>query len=314
MKKIISKTLLAVCIWHFAGCGNSESQPESQSDTKARPIEVTQVVGIGKVEPRSGLRELAIDQAGIVSEVFKAEGDSVKKGDLILSVDSDQIGLQTENLQIQLKRQNELTAQALASERQLAAELRMAESEWQTSRELAMDGAETEQNVQALAKDVEVLRAQYQGAKNVTRSNQLAGREITNQIEQNKTNIRAYSLIASDDGLLVSLDAEKGRAVEAFSTLGQLASDEERVIHGEVDELFADRIKIGDKVTIVKEGSDQQIADGEIIFLSPILQDKSIFYDKPGEVSDRRVRRFKVGFSQDTSILINTKVECIIHL
>lgn len=314
MKKIISKTLLAVCIWHFAGCGNSESQPESQSDTKARPIEVTQVVGIGKVEPRSGLRELAIDQAGIVSEVFKAEGDSVKKGDLILSVDSDQIGLQTENLQIQLKRQNELTAQALASERQLAAELRMAESEWQTSRELAMDGAETEQNVQTLAKDVEVLRAQYQGAKNVTRSNQLAGREITNQIEQNKTNIRAYSLIASDDGVLVSLDAEKGRAVEAFAVLGQLASDEERVIHGEVDELFADRIKIGDKVTIVKEGSDQQIADGEIIFLSPILQDKSIFYDKPGEVSDRRVRRFKVGFSQDTSILINTKVECIIRL
>lgn len=314
MKKIISKTVLAACIWHFAGCGNSESQPQSQSDTKARPVEVSQVVGIGKVEPRSGLRELALDQAGIVSEVFKAEGDSVKKGDLILSVDADQIGLQTENLQIQLKRQTELTAEALASERQLAAELRMAESEWQTSRELAMDGAETEQNVQALAKDVEVLRAQYQGAKNVTRSNQLAGREITNQIEQNKTNIRAYSLIASDDGLLVSLDAEKGRAVEAFSTLGQLASDEERVIHGEVDELFADRIKIGDKVTIVKEGSDQQIADGEIIFLSPILQDKSIFYDKPGEVSDRRVRRFKVGFSQDTSILINTKVECIIHL
>lgn len=314
MKKIISKTLIAACIWHFAGCGNSESQPERQSDTTARPIEVTQVVGIGKVEPRSGLRELAIDQAGIVSEVFKAEGDSVKKGDLILSVDSDQIGLQTENLQIQLKRQNELTAQALASERQLAAELRMAESEWQTSRELAMDGAETEQNVQSLAKDVEVLRAQYQGAKNVTRSNQLAGREITNQIEQNKTNIRAYSLIASDDGVLVSLDAKKGRAVEAFAVLGQLASDEERVIHGEVDELFAHRIKIGDKVTIVKEGSDQQIADGEIIFLSPILQDKSIFYDKPGEVSDRRVRRFKVGFSQDTSILINTKVECIIHL
>ena len=314
MKKIISKTLIAACIWHFAGCGNSESQPESQSDTTARPIEVTQVVGIGKVEPRSGLRELAIDQAGIVSEVFKAEGDSVKKGDLILSVDSDQIALQTENLQIQLKRQNELTAQALASERQLAAELRMAESEWQTSRELAMDGAETEQNVQSLAKDVEVLRAQYQGAKNVTRSNQLAGREITNQIEQNKTNIRAYSLIASDDGVLVSLDAKKGRAVEAFAVLGQLASDEERVIHGEVDELFAHRIKIGDKVTIVKEGSDQQIADGEIIFLSPILQDKSIFYDKPGEVSDRRVRRFKVGFSQDTSILINTKVECIIHL
>src|SRR5690606_40800771 len=67
---------------------------------------------------------------------------------LILSVDADQIGLQTENLQIQLKRQTELTAEALASERQLAAELRMAESEWQTSRELAMDGAETEQNVQ----------------------------------------------------------------------------------------------------------------------------------------------------------------------
>ena len=123
MKKIISKTLFAASMGLFAACGNSESQQESRADTVAQPLEVTQVVGIGKVEPWSGLQDLSIDQAGIITELYKKEGDSVKKGELILAIDAEELRLQTANLQIQLNRQRELTAQALSSERQLEAEL-----------------------------------------------------------------------------------------------------------------------------------------------------------------------------------------------
>jgi len=314
MKKTINRTLLVVFIWHLAGCGHSESQQDTQADTAAIPMEVTQVVGIGKVEPLNGLLDLAIDQAGIVSAVYKEEGDSVNKDDLILSVNSEEIRMQTENLEIQLSRQHELTAQALAIEKELGAELLQAESDLKVSRELSTDGAETAQNVQNQQKNVDVLRAQYQGAKNATQSSRLASMEIANKIKQSHISRLGYSLKAPRDGILVSLDAKKGGAIEAFAILGQLAANEERVVHGEVDELFADRISIGQNVTIVKEGSNQKIADGEVVFLSPILQDKSIFYDKPGEVSDRRVRRFKVRFDQDSRLLINMKVECIIHV
>lgn len=314
MKKIISKLLSAVVIGLFTACGNNENQQESQADTVARPLEVSQVVGIGKVEPQSGLIDLAIDQAGVIAKVHKKEGDSVRRGEVILEIDAEEMRLQTENLEIQLRRQQELTAQAMSNEKQLEAEVRKAQTELQASRELAGYGAETVQNVQALETELEVLKAQLQGAKNATQSNRLAGREIANQIEQSTVNSSGYSLRAGRDGVLVSLNAEQGDAVEAFAVLGQLAADEDRIVHGEADELFAHKLKEGQRVRIVKEGSDQKIADGEIVYLSPILHDKSIFYDKPGEVSDRRVRRFKVGFSQQAKVLINTKVECIIQL
>src|SRR5690606_11788042 len=136
--------------------------------------------------------------------------------------------------------------------------------------------------------------------KNVTQSNRLLEKDLANQIQQSRTNSSAYSLRAAADGVLVSLDAEEGKAMEAFTVLGQLAPSEDLVVHGEADELFADRIRPGQRVSIMKEGSGEKIAEGKIVFLSPILQDKSIFYDKPGEVSDRRVRRFKVGFDPAT--------------
>lgn len=313
MKKIINRLLCFGFLVQVFACGNQEQELKS-TGAVPQPAKVTQVIGIGKIEPLSGLMDLATDESGRIVKVHKKEGDSLKKGELIVSLDADDEKFKVDNLKIQLARQQEMTGQAIANIKQIEAELEQKKSELLTSEELVRYGAETRQNVEIQKKDVDVLRAQYQAAKKISQSNLLSERDFQNQISQEKKAGNDRSIRAKTDGILVSFDAKQGDVLDAFTVFGQMAPNEEVVIHGEVDELFAGKVKLGQSVSIVLSGSDQKLGEGKIISLSPILQNKSLFYDEPGEVSDRRVRRFKVAFNEKTSVLINKKVECIIHL
>ena len=46
----------------------------------------SQIVGIGKVVPNGGIVNLAAPTSGIVNEIYVNAGDTVKKGNLILTL------------------------------------------------------------------------------------------------------------------------------------------------------------------------------------------------------------------------------------
>lgn len=312
----INNILLVVTVsLGLAACRNSDSgEIANSSDSLEQAIEVKEVVGIGKIEPLNGLVDLASKEGGIIESINKKEGDLLKKGDIILSFDTQQESIQVQNLRIQIATQQQRVEQDKANEKQYEISMRDKYSTLQVSEELAKSGAETQQNVETLRKEYDVLKTNLEAAQKSTSSNRLMIQDLENQVQQIETS-RAEKLIkAPDDGILLSLNAEVGKAVEAFTPIGQFSADESLVVHGEVDELFSDKVKIGQTVSIHLIGSNERIASGKIISLSPILQDKSLFYDEPGERSDRRVRRFKASLDEGTNLLINKKVSCIIEL
>jgi hypothetical protein len=48
--------------------------------------------------------------------------------------------------------------------------------------------------------------------------------------------------------------------------------------------------------------------------LSPYLKKKSLFSEKSDDQEDRRVREIKIALINDSGLLINSKVECVIKL
>jgi len=316
MKKIINSTLLLVAISiGLASCRNKTSDKGTiTGDSLQQRVEVKEVVGIAKIEPLNGLVDLASNEGGIIESINKKEGDSLKKGDVILSFDTKKEIIQLQNLNIQIATQKQRVEQDRANERQYEAALREKSATLKVSEELAQSGAETRQQVETLRKEQDVLMATLEAAQKSTATNRLMIEELENQVQQLESSRTDKFIKAPNDGILLSLNAEIGKAVEAYASIGQFAADEPLVIHGEVDELFADKIKAGQTVTIHLIGSNERIASGKVISLSPILQDKSLFYDEPGERNDRRVRRFKASLNKETSLLINKKVTCIIEL
>jgi len=313
MKKIITRALFSLIILILVSCGGNSKTTETQkADTTSQRIQ--KIVGIGKVEPLNGLVDLASSEGGMVQKINKKEGDSVKNGELILSLNTEKEKIQLQKIAIQISIQKQRIKQDQATEKQVEAELREKVSTLKISEELVQSGAETRQNIEILRKEQEVLTANLEAAQKNTTGDRLKIQELENEIKQLTQSTGDKSIKAPANGVLVSLNTAIGTVIEPYTPIAQFAADEPLVIHGEVDELFADKIRIGQAVSIHLIGSNEEIANGKIMSVSPILQSKSLFYDKPGETSDRRVRRFKVNLDINSNLLINKKVECIIYL
>jgi hypothetical protein len=56
------------------------------------------------------------------------------------------------------------------------------------------------------------------------------------------------------------------------------------------------------------------VGKGEILSISPDLKKKSLFSDSGQDLQDRRVREIEISIGNDANLLIDTKVECTVHL
>src|SRR5690606_19663226 len=190
------------------------------------------------IEPLSGIVNLGSNEGGVIDSIFKNEGDSLRKGEVILTFNTQQESIQMQHLSLQIATQKQRIASDQANEQQYEAALKEKTATLKVSESLAQSGAETRQQVETLRKDLEVLHANLEAAQKSTEADRLIIRELENQIQQLRSSISDKSIIAPNDGILLSLNARIGQATEAYVTLGEFAMNEPLVIHGEIDELF----------------------------------------------------------------------------
>lgn len=319
-KKILRNIpLLAIAvILVLSSCGGKKKEVEAQEsermDSLSRPENVSIVSAIAKVESVNGLVELSAEVSGIVLENYKKEGDSVKKGDPIFKLDK-----KNQIIEIELATQQIITQQSNVDAdkydiNQYKAALREKEQDLRITEKLAETGADTRQNVAIKQKEKEVILANLQSSKSRLQGSLSQLKELKTKLRQSELNANNRVVNAKENGTLVSFDAKIGTAITAFTPFATLATNDDPGLHGEIDEMFADRVKIGQEVEINYVGNKTTIAKGKIVYLSPILNNKSLFYEKTGETTDRRVRKFKAILTTPQKLLINAKVECKIKI
>jgi hypothetical protein len=81
-----------------------------------------------------------------------------------------------------------------------------------------------------------------------------------------------------------------------------------------VDELYALKVKEGQRVSINLQGTKQTLTSGSVVYCAPYLSKKSIFSDRADNLEDRRVREVRVRVDNPSAVLIGSRVECIIKL
>lgn len=308
--------IAAICLMAACG-GNKEREEELQKaklDSLARPENVSIVSAIAKVEPEAGLIELSSSTGGNILEIRKQEGDTVKKGDVIILLDAEDEQLATEVLRKEIATQQAQAAADQAAARQYEAELREKEWDLSVSERLVQSGAETRQNVEMKRKDREVILANLQSARNKARASTGQIQTLRTQLSQSQVATRSKTIKAQQDGIITGMNARVGSSIQAFEAFATLAPEGPLVLDGEIDEMFANRVRLGQGVTLRYIGGKTVIGQGKVIYLSPVLSDKSILYETTAEAQDRRVREFKVEFTSDEPLLINHKVECTIQV
>lgn len=226
--------LLAVAL---SGC------PDSPPPTNtATPAEVS-AVARGKVDVAHGLLDIAPAVDGIVSRIEVNTGDSVKKDQVLGTLDAQGAMIQAATARARLQQaQAQLTAQMarLPAQQALVARWRAAAKAGAAEQQKADDEQET---LRQLQNDTAVARAAVALAKQ--------------EVAAAEYNASHYTLRAPQDGEIIRVAAQPGSRVTAGKALFVLLPAQPLLIRAEVNEHFIDRIRVGMTAQVFSESSPQ---------------------------------------------------------
>jgi len=315
MSKLIYLVIIPLII---TACGGSNENKE-KSDTisysvNSTMVKVSEVVGVGKVEPEKEIISLAASVGGVVMDILVNDGDSIKKDEPLVRLDDELELIKVSQLRNQYNTQKLQVAidelNLRESEARLANKKRLLES----VRGLASKGAETKQTLDDLETEVTTLSLTVEKYNASVKFAASRLKELAEQVSYAEAEASKKILRSPYEGMMLEMHIEKGSAVTQFEKYADVAPSGPMTVRTEVDELFAGRLSIGLDADIRFVGSDSVVARGKVIFLSPYLKKKSLFSQKANEQEDRLVREVRIKLEGDNGLILNSKVESVIKL
>ena len=305
---------LTMIMYLLNSCRNNEVKDKAAADKLKAVSTVTQVVGIGKIEPESDIIQLSSPVNGIVQKILKNENDSVAAGSAILELDHQVEDAKVRQLTSQVKTQADQIKADEASIEEFAAKYNNAVSEVQRLQQLLARGAETQQavdnantnlisfesNMKRLQADVAVSKSKLSEAK--------AGLQLA-EAERDQKIIRSPV-----NGKILEISTLIGGAIDTRQSFVQIRPMSKTIAVCEIDELFADKVTVGQRAWVRNVGSLDTLSAGTVYFAFSFLKKKSLFTDQSGEKEDRRVRTVKIMLDQPDRLLLNARVECVIDI
>lgn len=295
----------------LGGCTHGKKQ-ESVAE---EPQPVNKVVGIGKIIPLGGVSELASPAPGIVTAVLVKTGDEVKKGDVLITLNntSQSLAVNEVDKQIASQRKSIQSAQSLIDQQKIT--LNEKERVLQDTKELLQAGAATGERVRSLQSDYDAGVQQLRKLESDLQVQQARLGELSAQRASRAETLQLATLTAPMDGCILDIHPLPGESLSQYETYARMAPDAPLIVKAEIDELFANKLAVGQGCSINLIGETETRATGKILHISPALQKKSLFSDSGEDMEDRRVREIEVSIDGDQkNLLIDTKVECTVHI
>lgn len=309
------KYIASICLLIFlASCGEAKKEENKpvNKDSLAIP-KVVEVAGIGRIEPEGGIIGLSADQAGLIRQLNIKEGDRLSRGQVMLVLDNPVQRSQVGEAQRRLETEQAQTGVNRAAIAEAEENLRKAEQDLERTRRLVEKGAETRQKLDDAVAEVNNRRIALQNQRANLAVTQKRIGELRQQVNTAASTASKYSITAPTAGLVLQLDVKQGEVVSVGQVFGQFAPEGRMTALCEIDELFADKIQVGQKAQVRYKGYAGEVSAGTVIYAAPYLKKKSLFSDQVGEKEDRRVREVRIALDKQ-DLLINRQVECLITL
>jgi len=314
MNRLIYPVLLIALL---AGCKSPGSKDKASPDKTshdAPPLKVSQVVGIGKIEPENDIIQLSSPVSGIVSKIDKNENDSVRAGEIVLELDHGVEDAKITQLASQVNTQTEQIKADEASILEFQAKYNNASDQLQRLQKLLLKGAETQQtvddartNMQTYQSNLNRLQANVDVSK--SRLSETKNALLVSEQERNQKIIRSPV-----NGKILEIGTLIGSPIDNKQGFAQICPRGRTIAVCEIDELFADKVLDGQKAWIRNLGSLDTLSTGTVYFTASFLKKKSLFTDQAGEKEDRRVREIKIFLDQPERLLLNARVECVVDI
>jgi multidrug efflux pump subunit AcrA (membrane-fusion protein) len=275
---------------------------------------ITKVVALGRVEPEAKISSLSMDVSGVVQKIFVSEGQRVAAGTPLVELEHELESSKLALSQAKSVTQTNEIASIKASLQSAQLKVQNYNNRFQRSQNLVQSGAETQQNLDNARTDYETAIREVERLQASLQSAQSRLAEFNADTRVSAVEVARRVLRAPSDGTVLDIDPTVGAAVSSGKSVAEFAPTGAVTVLCEVDELFVDKLQLGQKATIRPQGGTETLAEGEVMWIGAYLKKKSIFSDEAGALEDRRVREVRVKLVNAGNLLFNSRVECVIAL
>jgi HlyD family secretion protein len=293
-------------------CGSDKKETTQLNNIDS--VTIKEVVGIANIEPLQRILTLTPEASGIVKKINVEINQSVKKGDVLYVLDNTTESAQLHQAQSKLATQRAIIAKNESALKTAQNNLNNAKVNIDRSQNLFNSNAITKKQFEDEQLNYDTKKLQLESSKTDLEQAQKRLVELNSDVEYYQTILDKKTVKAPLDGKILSVDTKLGATVTTSTNLSDFAPQGPVMAITEIDELFADQIKIGQPAYVRAQGDTIVLAKGKVILAAPYLRKKSLFSDKADNLEDRRVREVRVQLDSTETLLIGSRVECIIEL
>ncbi len=295
--------------------GEDAKKAEAQADSLAAlPTTNDRIVGVGRIEPEDGLLSLTAGSSGRVLEVQIDENQQVQKGEVLLVLET-----KLEHAQLAQAQSKKATLQAAVRAREAALEglrvsLRNIEKTYRRNIELFQGKALTKKALDDSKAEFDKVQQDVQQAEAALAEAQGLRTENLADVNYYQTVLTQKQVRALLGGQILNVTVKIGDYITNDTPLADFAPEGPLFAKTEVDELYAEKVKIGQKAYILSQTTADTLATGKVSFAADYLKQKSLFKDQATELEDRRVRQVSIQLEAGQKPLIGSRVDCVILL
>ena len=308
MKKSV---LILSMLFSLFACNQKK---EVVAEVQPVAMEPERIVAIGRVEPEVKITAVGSEVNGVIRDIYVRAGDTVKKGQLLVEFAHDYEDAKRQQILAKVSAQQAEISNVKAQLNVSKIKRDNTSTKLERMEKIVAQGAETAQNLDNLKADYEQTLKEVDRLSAALQTAESRLAEIGADSKVAEADIERRKVKAPADGVILTMDLTKGSVGSMEKSLFEFAPLSPLTVLCEVDELWVNKLQLGQQAIIRTQGTDDQLAKGEVVYLSPYLKKKSLFSDDSANMEDRRVREVRIRLTGAANLLINSRVEAVIDL
>jgi len=295
----------------FVQCGGADGEMVYTDSVAVRDI-VETISASGKIQPEIEVK-ISSDVSGEIVDLFIAEGDSVKEGQLLMEINPEIYASESDRMQAMVLQAQSGLASAKARQSQAEAQFEQAELAFQRSTKLyqkeAISSAEYEQSKSAYL----VAQNEIKAAKQAVDGAAYNVRSVQASLKAANESLNRTRLLSPMDGVVSRLGVEKGERVVGTAQMTgtemlRIANLSNMEVRVEVNENDIVKVKLGDTASIEVDAYSNRTFLGVVTSIanSPAGQNAIVSTDQVTNF-EVRIRILRASY-QDLLVGLNSKM------
>ena len=222
-----------------------------------------EVFGIGNVGAKN-IYTVNAQMGGKILSILSDEGLWVKKGDLLVTMDSVDIPELLESAKISVKKANSELEAAQKELKSLQAQKNLALVTYNRFAKLKKQSFVSQSEYDKVKADLDAISAQLDSAKAHINSAKIEVIRAKQGVQSLEVKLSRYQIYAPIDGYVISKDAEIEQSVTPSQSILRVVNPNTVWIRAYIDETISGNVKVGQKTSILLRSQSDKKFDGYV--------------------------------------------------